>query len=64
MCFINEVGLQSQQVQSGIVDWLGNYQGSDNNEPVKSFNNIFLLNSILKSFSFSKFNIDMGGGWS
>ena len=32
--FINKVGLQSQQVQSGIVDLLGNYQGSDGNEPV------------------------------
>ena len=34
MCFINKVGLQSQQVHSGIVDLLGNYQGSDGNEPV------------------------------
>ena len=34
MSFINKVGLQSQQVQSGIVDLLGNYQGKDGNEPV------------------------------
>ena len=35
MIFISKVGLESQQsIQSGIIELLSNYHGSDGNEPV------------------------------
>ena len=60
MFFISEVGLESQPTQSGIIELLSNYHGSDGNEPVTPISVIreiyssdqpFLLTMLHLSFS-------------
>ena len=60
MFFISEVGLQSQPIQSGIIELLSNYHGSDGNKPVTpirvirevySSNQTSLLTMLYLSFS-------------
>ena len=60
MFFISEVGLESQHTQSGIIEILSNYHGSDGNEQVTPIGVIkeiyssdqpFLLTMLHLSFS-------------